>query len=93
VVSQAIRRERQFKTHHFNLYIDVGRRFCVFETCPEITLDKQRRTVYLFCVNIGIGEDIQKREHLPSGRNSAVECKLPKLDVEGSIPFARFFDG
>jgi putative radical SAM enzyme (TIGR03279 family) len=27
---------------------------------------------------------------LTSGRNSAVECKLPKLDVEGSTPFARF---
>ncbi len=25
------------------------------------------------------------------GRNSAVECQLPKLDVEGSSPFARFF--
>jgi hypothetical protein len=25
-----------------------------------------------------------------SERNSAVECKLPKLDVEGSTPFARF---
>ena len=24
-----------------------------------------------------------------SGRNSAVECKLPKLDVVGSIPIAR----
>ena len=23
------------------------------------------------------------------GRNSAVECQLPKLKVEGSIPFAR----
>ncbi len=26
-----------------------------------------------------------------SGCNSAVECQLPKLDVEGSTPFARFF--
>ncbi len=25
------------------------------------------------------------------GRNSVVECQLPKLDVEGSNPFARFF--
>ncbi len=25
-----------------------------------------------------------------SGSNSAVECKLPKLDVEGSTPFSRF---
>jgi hypothetical protein len=25
------------------------------------------------------------------GRNSAVECQLPKLKVEGSNPFARFF--
>jgi hypothetical protein len=24
-----------------------------------------------------------------SGRNSAVECQLPKLDVTGSIPVAR----
>ena len=24
------------------------------------------------------------------GRNSVVECQLPKLDVEGSNPFARF---
>jgi hypothetical protein len=24
-----------------------------------------------------------------SGRNSAVECKLPKLDVVGSTPIAR----
>jgi hypothetical protein len=24
-----------------------------------------------------------------SGRNSAVECQLPKLDVAGSIPVAR----
>ena len=24
-----------------------------------------------------------------SGRNSVVECQLPKLDVEGSNPFAR----
>src|SRR5438132_14117175 len=30
-----------------------------------------------------------------SGRNSAVECQLPKLDVAGSIPVARsnFFNG
>jgi hypothetical protein len=27
----------------------------------------------------------------PGGRNSAVECQLPKLDVVGSIPIARFF--
>ena len=26
---------------------------------------------------------------LPSGRNSAVECQLPKLDVVGSSPIAR----
>ncbi len=26
-----------------------------------------------------------------SGRNSAVECQLPKLDVVGSSPIARFF--
>ena len=26
----------------------------------------------------------------PCGRNSVVECQLPKLDVEGSNPFARF---
>ena len=26
---------------------------------------------------------------LPRGRNSVVECQLPKLDVEGSNPFAR----
>ncbi len=25
------------------------------------------------------------------GRNSAVECQLPKLDVVGSNPIARFF--
>jgi hypothetical protein len=25
----------------------------------------------------------------PSGRNSMVECQLPKLDVAGSIPVAR----
>jgi hypothetical protein len=25
----------------------------------------------------------------PSGRNSAVECQLPKLDVVGSSPIAR----
>ena len=25
------------------------------------------------------------------GRNSAVECQLPKLDVAGSNPVARFF--
>ena len=24
-----------------------------------------------------------------SGRNSVVECQLPKLNVDGSIPFAR----
>jgi hypothetical protein len=27
--------------------------------------------------------------HAVSGRNSAVECQLPKLDVTGSIPVAR----
>ena len=27
--------------------------------------------------------------HTLSGRNSAVECQLPKLDVTGSIPVAR----
>ena len=27
------------------------------------------------------------------GRNSAVECQLPKLDVVGSNPIARFFLG
>jgi hypothetical protein len=27
--------------------------------------------------------------HVLSGRNSAVECQLPKLDVTGSIPVAR----
>ena len=26
-----------------------------------------------------------------SGRNSVVECQLPKLDVGGSNPLARFF--
>ena len=41
---------------------------------------------------------IDKRSGIPyktlrcralSGRNSAVECQLPKLDVAGSIPVAR----
>ena len=26
------------------------------------------------------------------GRNSAVECQLPKLDVVGSIPIARYIE-
>ena len=29
------------------------------------------------------------RYYTPSGRNSAVECQLPKLDVAGSTPVAR----
>jgi hypothetical protein len=28
----------------------------------------------------------------PSGRNSVVECQLPKLDVAGSSPVARSVD-
>lgn len=34
---------------------------------------------------------IAKRLHMiiPSGRNSVVECQLPKLDVVGSNPIAR----
>ena len=28
-----------------------------------------------------------------SGRNSVVECQLPKLDVVGSNPIGRFFEG
>jgi hypothetical protein len=31
---------------------------------------------------------MRRSTHL-SGRNSAVECQLPKLDVTGSIPVAR----
>ena len=34
-------------------------------------------------------ESASLREH-SCGRNSVVECQLPKLDVEGSNPFARY---
>ena len=33
--------------------------------------------------------DSQRDRPPLSGRNSAVECQLPKLDVTGSIPVAR----
>ena len=32
---------------------------------------------------------IVTRHHIMSGRNSAVECHLAKVDVDGSNPFAR----
>ena len=32
---------------------------------------------------------IVTRHHMTSGRNSAVECHLAKVDVDGSNPFAR----
>jgi hypothetical protein len=57
----------------------------------------------LFCPNVGwacgdaralIDKGIaipykKSVRHALSGRNSAVECQLPKLDVTGSIPVAR----
>ena len=33
-----------------------------------------------------------RKPHLLCGCNSVVECKLPKLDVAGSNPVARFFN-
>jgi hypothetical protein len=43
-------------------------------------IDKPRPIPYIF---------ISDTTLTLSGRNSAVECQLPKLDVTGSIPVAR----
>jgi hypothetical protein len=34
-------------------------------------------------------EPLESKSNLVSGRNSVVECQLPKLDVAGSSPVAR----
>ena len=46
-------------------------------------LDKVRKYVYKIVNKELMGSS--------SGRNSVVECQLPKLDVGGSNPLARFF--
>ena len=35
--------------------------------------------------------DLSEIDNVICGRNSVVECQLPKLDVGGSNPLARFF--
>ena len=46
-------------------------------------LDKTRKYVYK-----PVNKELMGSS---SGRNSVVECQLPKLDVGGSNPLARFF--
>ena len=45
-------------------------------------LDKRQKNVYKF--------DIKELTSSQCGRSSVVERQLPKLNVEGSSPFARF---
>ena len=49
--------------------------------------NKYWKNSYTECI---IHRNCAVRRPVDCGRNSAVECQLPKLDVEGSNPFARF---
>jgi hypothetical protein len=52
-------------------------------TAGRDTVDTEQRAVQ----NIQVQS--AKIKFLPSGRNSMVECQLPKLEVAGSSPVAR----
>ena len=61
--------------------LTLGRRWRV-ESKKKQVLDKRLKSVYRF--------DNKELTGSCCGRSSAVERQLPKLNVEGSSPFARF---
>ncbi len=61
--------------------LTLGRRWRV-ENKRKQALDKRQKYVYSF--------DNKELKSFYCGRSSVVERQLPKLNVEGSSPFARF---